>query len=114
LMPLALALRPSSPTASSTLSRQAEDFIETVDRQGQINLVEAARAAGVQHFIFVSFPPAAVDFSLNRANRAVEERLQGSGLAYTVLWPTFFSEVWLTPALGFKFANAKVRIYGLG
>src|SRR5262245_63500819 len=34
-------------TASSTLSRQAGDSIESVDREGQLALVEAARKAGV-------------------------------------------------------------------
>jgi uncharacterized protein YbjT (DUF2867 family) len=36
-------------TASSTLSRQGGDSIETVDRQGQLSLIAAARAAGVEH-----------------------------------------------------------------
>jgi uncharacterized protein YbjT (DUF2867 family) len=44
----------------------------------------------------------------------VEERLRRGGLLYIVLWPTFFSEVWLSPALGFDAANAKVRVYGSG
>jgi uncharacterized protein YbjT (DUF2867 family) len=101
-------------TASSTLSHQAGDTIETVDRDGELNLVEAAKAAGVRHFIFVSFPPFAEDFPLNRAKRAVEERVKGSGMGYTILWPTFFEEVWLSPALGFDAANAKARIYGSG
>jgi len=101
-------------TASSTLSRQAGDSIETVDRQGQLNLFEAARAGGVRHFIFVSFPPMGLDFPLDRAKREVEERLRGSSLAYTILWPTFFNEVWLSATLGFDAANAKVRIYGSG
>lgn len=101
-------------TASSTLSRQAGDSIETVDRQGQLNLFEAARAGGVRHFIFVSFPPMGLDFPLDRAKRTVEERLRVSGLAYTILWPTFFSEVWLSAALGFDAANGKVTIYGSG
>jgi uncharacterized protein YbjT (DUF2867 family) len=39
-------------TASSTLSRQPGDDIESVDRHGQIALVEAARSAGVRHFTF--------------------------------------------------------------
>jgi uncharacterized protein YbjT (DUF2867 family) len=43
-------------TASSTLSRQGGDSIETVDRQGQLSLIAAARAAGVEHFTFVSIP----------------------------------------------------------
>jgi uncharacterized protein YbjT (DUF2867 family) len=101
-------------TASSTLSHQPGDSIETVDREGELDLVEAARAAGVGHFVFVSFPPFREDFPLNRAKRAVEERLEASGLAYTILWPTFFSEVWLSPALGFDAANAKARVYGSG
>jgi uncharacterized protein YbjT (DUF2867 family) len=101
-------------TVSSTLSHQPGDSIETVDRDGELSLIEAAKAAGVQRFVFVSFYPFAEDFPLNRAKRAVEERLKGSGLEYTILWPSFFSEVWLSPALGFDAANAKARIYGLG
>jgi hypothetical protein len=42
-------------TASSTLSHQAGDTIETVDRDGELNLVEAAKAIGAQHFIFVRY-----------------------------------------------------------
>jgi uncharacterized protein YbjT (DUF2867 family) len=101
-------------TASSTLSHQAGDTIETVDRDGELNLVEAAKAAGARHFIFVSFPPFPEDFPLNRAKRAVEERLRASDMAHTILWPTFFDEVWLSPALGFDAANAKARVYGSG
>jgi uncharacterized protein YbjT (DUF2867 family) len=101
-------------TASSTLSHQPGDSIETVDRDGELNLIEAAKAAGVLRFVFVSFYPFAEDFPLNRAKRSAEERLKGSGLEYTILWPSFFSEVWLSPALGFDATNAKARIYGLG
>jgi hypothetical protein len=32
-------------------------------------------------------------------------------MAYTILWPTFFEEVWLSPAQGFDAANAKARVY---
>jgi uncharacterized protein YbjT (DUF2867 family) len=101
-------------TASSTFSRQAGDSIETVDLQGQINLVDAAKTAGSGHFIFISFPPMAEDFALQRSKRAVEERLIQSGLAHTVLQPTFFTEVWLSPAVGFDAANAQAQIYGSG
>ncbi|HEY6292373.1 MAG TPA: SDR family oxidoreductase [Terriglobia bacterium] len=101
-------------TASSTFSHQPGDSIATVDHQGQLNLIEAAKAAGVRHFVFVSFPPAPGDFALQRAKRAVEGRLKASGLAYTVLQPTFFTEIWLSPAVGFDFANARARVYGSG
>jgi uncharacterized protein YbjT (DUF2867 family) len=101
-------------TASSTLSRQEGDSIESVDREGQVNLVDAASAAGVKHFVLISFPNVDIDFPLQRAKRAVEDRLQRSGMSYTILQPTFFTEVWLSPALGFDAKNAKAQIYGSG
>src|SRR5580765_7700679 len=101
-------------TASSTLSRQEGDSIDSVDRQGQLNLIEAAETAGVKHFVLISFPNADVDFPLQSAKRAVEERLRRGRMSYTILQPTFFMEVWLTPALGFDVANLTARIYGSG
>jgi uncharacterized protein YbjT (DUF2867 family) len=35
-------------------------------------------------------------------------------MGYTILQPTFFTEVWLSPALGFDAPNAKAQIYGGG
>ena len=101
-------------TASSTLSRQEGDSIESVDQAGQLNLVDAAEAAGVKHFVLISFPNVDIDFPLQRAKRAVEGRLQRGGMSYTILQPTFFTEVWLSPALGFDPKNAKAQIYGSG
>lgn len=101
-------------TASSTLSRQEGDSIETVDRQGQLDLIEAAEAAGVKHFVLISFPNVDVAFPLQNAKRAVEDRLRRSRMRHTILQPTFFMEVWLSPALGFDLGNAKAQIYGTG
>jgi len=101
-------------TASSTMSRQEGDSIESVDRQGQLALIEAAAAAGVKHFILISFPSVETAFPLQSAKRAVEERLQQSGMTYTILRPSFFTEVWLSPALGFDATNGKAQIYGGG
>jgi len=101
-------------TASSTGSRQEGDSIESVDRKGQVDLIDAAAAAGVKRFTLVSFPSIEVDFPLQAAKRAVEERLRSSGMTYTILRPTFFTEVWLSPALGFDPPNAKAQIYGGG
>jgi uncharacterized protein YbjT (DUF2867 family) len=101
-------------TASSTLSRQEGDSIETVDRQGQLNLVEAAEVANVKHFVLISFPNAPIEFPLQSAKRAVEERLRRSRMTHTILQPTFFMEVWLSPALGFDAANGTAQIYGDG
>ena len=101
-------------TASSTVSRQEGDSIESVDRQGQLSLIDAAAAAGVKQFIMISFPSIETDCPLQSAKRAVEERLQLSGMTYTILRPTFFTEVWLSPALGFDAPNATAQIYGGG
>ena len=101
-------------TASATLSRQEGDSIETVDLKGQLNLIDAAKAAKVDHFVLISFPPTDVDFPLQAAKRKVEDHLKASGLTYTILQPTFFMEVWLSPALGFDAANGSAQIYGSG
>jgi len=102
-------------TASSTLSRQAGDSIETVDGRGQLALVDAARQAGVARFVFVSFRDTPrIQFPLTAAKRAVERALRASGMGYTIIQASYFMEVWLTPALGFDAAQGKVRVYGDG
>lgn len=101
-------------TASSTFSRQPGDSIDAVDRVGQLSLVEAARSAGVQHFVYISFPPMAEDFFLQRAKREVEQAIVASGMTYTILQPTFFMEIWLGEKAGFDIAGRRVRIYGSG
>jgi NADH dehydrogenase len=102
-------------SASATISRQPGDSLDSVDLQGQLNLIDAAYAAGVSHFIYISVSGNInIECPLRTAKRSVEEYLKGSGLKYTILRPTFFNEVWLGPHLGFDFVNAKVRIYGEG
>jgi uncharacterized protein YbjT (DUF2867 family) len=68
----------------------------------------------VKHFVYVSFSPIAEDFALQRAKREVEQALMVSGMLYTILRPTFFMEIWLSPALGFDVAARRARIYGTG
>jgi len=101
-------------TASSTISRQPGDSIETVNRNGQMTLFDAAKAAGVRHSVLISFPPFDIEFPLQSAKRLVERSLIDTGMTYTILQPTCFMEVWLSPALGFDAANAKAQVYGSG
>ena len=101
-------------TVSSTFSRQEGDSIETVDDEGQNNLINAAVDASISQFVYVSFCAMAVAFPLQTAKRKVEKHLAESGLNYTILQPTFFMEAWLSPALGFDYPNAKATIYGEG
>ena len=100
-------------TVSSTLSRQEGDSIQTVDEEGQINLINAAIEAEVQHFVFISVADIG-DSPLQTAKKRVEQHLMASGLNYTVLKPTYLMEIWLSPALGFNYAEANATIYGEG
>ena len=102
-------------TASITFSRQPGDTLESVDQQGQIALIAAARAADVRRFVYVSISGQNdVACPLMTAKRAVEQQLMQSGMTYTILRPSYFMEVWLSPALGFDAANARARVYGSG
>ena len=114
---LAAACRGASAvisTASSTISRQAGDAIESVDQRGQLDLIEAAEAAGAGYFVFVSFSGIDLEFPLQSAKRSVESRLRQGRMKYTILQPTCFMEVWLSPALGFDPAHGTATIYGGG
>lgn len=101
-------------TVSSTFSRQEGDSIETVDDEGQINLIDAAVAANVGQFVYVSFCAMPGQFPLQNAKRKVEQHLADCGLNYTILQPTYFMDIWLSPAVGFDYLNAKATIYGEG
>ena len=102
-------------TATTARSRQPGDSIEATDHAGQLRLVDAARAAGVQHFVYISYSGNLdTDAPLTTAKRAVEQHLQASGMSYTILRPSYFMEGWLGPALGFDIAGGKVQIFGSG
>jgi uncharacterized protein YbjT (DUF2867 family) len=101
-------------TASATLSQRPEDSIASVDEQGQLTLVEAAKEAGVERLVYVSFAASDVRFPLQDAKRRVEQAIMGSGLEWTILRPTFFREAWLSPMLGFDPKGGQVVVYGSG
>jgi uncharacterized protein YbjT (DUF2867 family) len=86
----------------------------TTDQEGSLNLIAAAKEAGVEQFVYTSFPIMDASFPLQEAKRAVEHALKGSGLTFTILQPTYFTEVWLSPAVGFDFPNRKASLYGSG
>ncbi|HEX2191302.1 MAG TPA: SDR family oxidoreductase [Longimicrobiaceae bacterium] len=102
-------------TATTTRTRQEGDSIGSADQDGQLALVDAAREAGAERFVFVSFSgQVGLDDPLTRAKRAVEERVRQSGMTYTILRPSCFMEVWLSPALGFDYPSARATLYGGG
>ena len=102
-------------TVTTTRTRQPGDSLAATDEQGQLALVEAAESARVDRFVYVSFSGGVGgDDALTHAKRAVEERLARGRMRWTILRPTCFMEVWLSPALGFDFPNARATIYGSG
>jgi uncharacterized protein YbjT (DUF2867 family) len=102
-------------TASASLSRQAGDSIQSVDLDGQRSLIDAAKAAGVGKFVYISFSSnMTTDGPVTAAKRTVEQHLQASGLDYTILRCGFLMEVMVAPLVGFDYANGKAVVYGSG
>lgn len=102
-------------TVTTVRSRQPGDSIEATDEQGQLNLVDAARDAGVERFVYVSYSrQLADDGPLTHAKRAVERRLGESGMNHVILRPSYFMEVWLSPHVGFDYPKRHATIYGDG
>lgn len=82
-------------TANAFIGRGRES-VATVDRQGNRNLIDAARAEGVRQFVFTSAllrdEYRAIDYFA--AKFETEEYLRTSGVPYTILQPTAFMDVW--------------------
>lgn len=100
-------------TATATVSRAAGDSIESVDGAGQLNLVKAAKANQVDRFVFVSFrKPVGISVPLAEAKAHVESAIVD--MNFTTILASWFMDVWLSPHLGFDYANATARVYGPG
>lgn len=88
-------------TANSAL-RGGEDNPETVELHGNRNLIDAAKAAGVDHFIFTSAMGADSNSPdpFVRGKGQTEVAVRESGLTYTILYPNVFTEVWVGMVVG--------------
>lgn len=89
-------------STANSAARGEPDTVDAVDRRGNRALIDAAVAAGTEHFIFVSALGASeqspVDFF--RAKGETERHLTASGLTYTILEPNIFMEVWIGMLVG--------------
>ncbi len=83
-------------TTANSAMRGGADNPQSVDLEGNRNLIEAARAAGVEHFIFISLLGADLNnpAAFVQAKAQSESTLRESGMEYTILAPTAFMEVW--------------------
>lgn len=78
---------------------------EAVDYQANVELIDQAKAAGVQHFVFISVlgvDRGYEDAPVFRAKWEVERYLQASGLNYTILRPSGFASNLLPLAEQFR------------
>jgi uncharacterized protein YbjT (DUF2867 family) len=102
-------------TATAASPGQPGDGVVVVDGTGQCALVDAAVAAGVEQYIFVSFSGnLSLPTPFHDSKRQVEQRLQQSPMTWTILRPSAFMEVWLSPAVGFDVPAGQLTVYGSG
>jgi uncharacterized protein YbjT (DUF2867 family) len=89
-------------TTANSSARGGEDTVQTVDLQGNRHLIDAALAAGVNQFIFVSAltadPNSPVPFL--QAKGQTEDYLRESGIPYTILAPNGYMEVQVAGVVG--------------
>jgi NADH dehydrogenase len=89
-------------TTANSVMRGGEDTVQTVDLEGNRNLVDSAQSAGVKHFVFVSVLGADVNHPapLYQAKAKTEERLRSSDMSYTILALDVVMEVWIGLIVG--------------
>lgn len=88
----------------------------TVDRAGNRKLVDAAKAAGVKRFVFISAYGAASNAPLGflRMKYQAEEYLKASGLDFSIIRPAAFMEFWATLVGDPVLKTGKTAIFGRG
>ncbi len=103
-------------SANAIAPRQTEDTIESVDRLGNRNLIDAAQAERVRHFVFVSVLGAGPDHVVPfvRAKGETEQALRESGLSWTILQPDAFMDVWFPFIVGPALEGGAVTLVGEG
>lgn len=102
--------------AAHAFDSKGDNTPHAVDDAGNRALIDAARAAGVGHFVLTSILSARADHPVDmfRAKYRAEEYLRSSGLSHTILRPSAFMELWGT-IIGEPIARqSKAMIFGRG
>ena len=88
----------------------------TVDDRGNRALVAAAKAAGVQHFVFTSVIGARPNspFDFFRIKYRAEEYVRQSGLSFTILRASAFMDTWATLIGQPIIERGRTTIFGRG
>jgi uncharacterized protein YbjT (DUF2867 family) len=102
--------------AAHALVGKGDNNPQTVDDAGNRQLIDAAKAAGVKYFIFVSVQGASPDSPLEffRIKYRTEEYLRVSGLNFTILRPSAFMDLWAQLIGQPIVEQGKTTIFGRG
>jgi NADH dehydrogenase len=89
---------------------------EATDRDGNRNLINAAKASGVDHFVLVSVMKTSPDhpMSIGRAKYAAEQYLKASGLAWTIVRGTAYMEFWAQLVGQPLIDKGRTQVFGRG
>lgn len=102
-------------STATSMPQGKDDGLRRVDHDGTLALIDCSERSGVQHFVFTSYSGnIRADSPLETAKRDCEKRLLAAKMRFTILRPSYFMEMWLSPALGFDPGSGRVRIYGSG
>lgn len=87
-----------------------------VDLLGNRALIEAAKRAGVEHFVFTSTHSARPESPVDvfRFKYRSEQQLRASGMAYTILRPTHLMDTWVALLGKPILTQQAVTLYGRG
>lgn len=92
------------------------DSPQTIDDEGNRQLIEAAERAGVKHMILLSVYGASPDhpMELMRMKHRAENALRASTLSWTIIQPTAYMETWATLVGAPLIETGRTRIFGRG
>jgi len=103
--------------AAHSILGRGSDASQVVDDLGHRALIDAAKEAGVEHFVYTSIQGAAPDHPVDfwRTKARIERYLEESGLRYTIFRPTAFMEIHAWELIGKSVATGKrVILFGPG
>ncbi len=104
-------------TVTTIATVQPGDSFADTDAAGTSSLIDAAKKAGVEHFVYTSVVGASPDHPIDfwRTKARVERYLEDSGMAFTIIRPTAFIDMHAYQLIGKSVIEGKrVMLFGKG